>query len=285
MKIGMNLLLWTDRPTFGEHRTLIPTLKSWGFDGVEFPIASMSSSDILNFARLCDDLGMGRTAILALDAGEADPASSDARLRQAANDEIRRTADKAKVLGADIIVGPLFQGLGRFTGQAPTRDEWNYAVETIRQAASYAATMSISLALEPLNRFEMYMVNTMSDGALFVEEVGLRNVGLLADTHHGNIEEEDVARAWEKVGNYIYHVHISENHRGIPGSGHAIPLSIFETLQKIRYAGWLTIEAFGNRVPGLISRLHLWRTLAQREEDIARLGIDFIRRNLRTPSQ
>ncbi|MBW7460395.1 sugar phosphate isomerase/epimerase, partial [Paenibacillus sepulcri] len=208
-------------------------------------------------------------------------ASRAAPLRQAAVDALKRSIDHTKAAGADLMCGPLFQGLGRFTGRAPEKDEWDFAVETLREAGKYADSLGVTLALEPLNRFEMYLVNTMAEGARFVREVGLPNVGLLADTHHGNIEENDVAEAWRNTGPSIKHVHISENNRGVPGSGHAIRPEVFEALEQIGYDGWLTIEAFGMTVPGLISRLHLWRSFSEHNDDAARLGIDFIRNQLK----
>jgi D-psicose/D-tagatose/L-ribulose 3-epimerase len=67
---------------------------------------------------------------------------------------------------------------------------------------------------------------------------------MLADTHHSNIEEER-PEAWSRVARQIYHVHISENHRVIPGRGHAVTPGIFRALRKSGYDAWLTIEAFG----------------------------------------
>jgi len=280
MKIGINMLLWTDAPTFAEHERLVRAHRDWGFDGVEFPVAPMTGADIAAFSSLCDGVGLGRSAILALDAGRADPASADPRLRSAALDEIRSAVDKTAALGAQVLCGPLFQGLGRFSGAAPTCAELERTAEVLRQAGEHAWACGISLALEPLNRFEMYMANTMEQAAAIVRRIGLPNVGLLADTHHGNIEERDVAAAWQEVRDLIRHVHISENDRGTPGRGHAVPPELIPQLARSGYDGWLTIEAFGLSVPGLVSRLHLWRATEDGEETIAREGLRYIRERL-----
>lgn len=280
MKVGMNLLLWTDQPDPVRHSPLLEAIQQWGFDGVELPAEGMDPAVARAFGRVLQETGLAATAIAALDASVADPASPDRSLRQAAVDTIKRAADNAREMGAEVLCGPLFQGLGRFTGRGPQPDEWNRAVEAIREAGEYAGQIGITLALEPINRFEMYIVNTMADGARFVEQVGLPHVGLLADTHHGNIEEADVPEAWRRAAAHIKHVHISENHRGVPGSGHAVPKAVFDVLKAIDYAGWLTIEAFGRQVPGLVSRLHLWREFADHPDDAARLGVQYIRRML-----
>ncbi|GGG60644.1 sugar phosphate isomerase/epimerase family protein [Paenibacillus radicis (ex Gao et al. 2016)] len=280
MKVGMNLLLWTDKPNPSEHLKLLQSIKEWGFDGVELAADSMDAGDAKAFGLILKELGLGCTAIAALDASVADPASRDSRLRDNALATLKQAISNTHLMGAEVLCGPLFQGLGRFTGQGPQTDEWNYAVETLREAGRFAAELGVRLALEPINRFEMYLVNTLEEGVRFVKQVGLPNVGLLADTHHGNIEELNVPDAWRQAAAHIIHVHISENNRGVPGSGHAVTEEIFDVLKEIGYDGWLTIEAFGQQVPGLISRLHLWRDYSEHPDDAARLGVQHIRKHL-----
>jgi D-psicose/D-tagatose/L-ribulose 3-epimerase len=280
MKVGMNLLLWTDKPDPSKHLHLLQDIKKWGFDGVELAVDNMDAADAKAFGLILKELGLGSTGIAALDAAVADPASSDEALRGQALEILKHAIRNTQWIGAEVLCGPLFQGLGRFSGQGPQSEEWGHAVETLRAAGEYAAELGIKLALEPINRFEMYLANTLEDGARFVEEVGLSNVGLLADTHHGNIEELNVPEAWRRAAKHIVHVHISENNRGVPGSGHAVPKEIFDVLHDIGYDGWLTIEAFGQQVPGLISRLHLWRDYAEHPDDAARLGVQYIRSHL-----
>ncbi len=276
MRVGINLLLWTDHPS-GKHGALLASIKKWGFDGVEFPVISMEPADVKEMAKRSDDLGLQRSALLAYGAEQADPPNPDPKLRQAAVDLIKKSIDQTRELGADILVGPIQAGLGRFTGAGPSPDEWKRAVEVIRTCGEHAATMHVRLGVEPLNRFEMFLMNTVKDGARFCRDVDLPNVGMLADTHHSNIEEEKTADAWSQVAAHIYHVHISENHRGTPGSGHAVTPQIFEALKKAKYDGWMTIEAFGLKVPSLIPPLHLWRKFFEKEEEVAVLGLKHIR--------
>ena len=275
MKIGMNLLLWTDHPT-KKHGPLLEKIKKWGFDGVEFPVISMEKDDISELAKRCDDLGLDRSAILAFGADQADPVNPDPKLRQAAVDLLKSSIDKTRDIGADILVGPIQQGLGRFTGAGPTGDEWKRSAEVIRKAAAHAATMHVELAVEPLNRFEMFLFNTIDKGAEFCRDVNMPNVGILADTHHSNIEEQHTGRAWSRASKQIFHVHISENHRGVPGQGRAVTPDVFRALRRSGYDRWLTIEAFGLDVPSLIPPLHLWRPLFERVEDVPVLGLKHI---------
>jgi D-psicose/D-tagatose/L-ribulose 3-epimerase len=100
----------------------------------------------------------------------------------------------------------------------------------------------------------------------------------LADTFHSNIEEPRPEETWAQFIDQIYHVHISENDRGIPGRGHATGLEIFRALGQCGYDGWCVIEAFGTKVPEIIARLHIWRPYFKREEEVALHGLAHIRR-------
>lgn len=279
MKVGINLSLWTARPDADEHAPILRHLAPWGYDGVEFHVAMLSLDEVKAMGDAAAAAGLACVPSLVLPASIADPVSDDPGLRRAAVEAIKLGVDKARAVGSDTLVGPLFQGLGRETGQPPTPEEWRRAIEVIREAGLYAAEHGVRIALEPLNRFEMYMVNTAADGVRFCDEVGLANVGLLLDTHHANIEEDDVPRAWTAAAPRLFYVHISENHRGTPGSGHAAPPEVFRALRGtgINYDGWITIEAPGVNVSQLVTRMKLWRKVYEREEDVAVQGLAYIR--------
>lgn len=280
MKVGMNFLLWADGANAKEHENAIRKIKGWGFDGIEFHVNGFTDKDILMYKKLCEDMALEITAASVLDSSICNPLSDNVELRQKAIDEMKRSIDKAQALGSRIVSGPMFQAIPYFSGKAATPREWDYAVDCVRKGAEYAKQYGIRIALEVINRFEMYIVNTLAEGYRFVKETGMDNVGLLADTFHSNLEEKNIIESWDSVFDKIYYIHISENDRGIPGTGHAIPAGLKELFKKHDYEGWLTIEAFNNTVTGLISRLHLWRPYATSNDDIAREGIRYIRNTL-----
>ena len=278
MKIGMNLFLWTDSVRYDEHRLLLDLIGSMGFDGVEFPVETMSLKDIEKFSSACDSMGLGRTAVAVFNPSLYDPISPDASLRKAAINAIGQWSEKTKLLGADLLSGPFFQGLGRLSGSPPTDEEWKRALDTLREACSIAAANGVRVALEPLNRFEMYFANTIADAKRFVVELGLPNVGILGDTMHANIEELNVAEAFCGAMPHLFHVHISESNRGTPGSGHGVPDTLIPRLKASGYDGWLTIEAFhGGSTPSMIPALCLWRSCDDPPEEMAAKGLKYIR--------
>jgi len=259
---------------------VIRQIKKWGFDGVELPVSAVNEKEYEKFNKLCKELQLGVATNAALDGNECNSFSDDKNKRDKAIDELKEAVDKTIALGGNILAGPLYQIVGSFSGQVPSEKEWIRAVEVIRKVGEYASKVKIKIALEPLNRFESYLFNTLSDGYKFVKDVGLDNIGLLADTYHSNIEEKNVSESWKKVINRIYHVHISENDRGIPGTGHAIPKEIFKILTIEGYDGWIVIEAFNNRVPEIVSAMHIWRSSTPTDEEIAVTGLKFIKEML-----
>lgn len=278
IKVGMNLLLWSDNCNFAEHSRLLNYCKDCGFDGVEFNVGIVHDfEECRKFGALAKELGLEVTTVGTFDPSVCNPVSPDPELRAATIPEFKKFVDLTVALGGKLICGPLYQGLGYFSGARPTKQEWDWSIETMRTCFEYAREKGITVAVEPLNRFESYLVNTVEDGVRYVSEINLDNVGLLVDTMHSNIEELNVAEAYKAALPYIKHIHISENDRGIPGTGHACGKEIFDVFTDGGYDGYMTIEAFNLGAPSLTGALHLWRTFAPSDDDLAKEGHDYIR--------
>jgi D-psicose/D-tagatose/L-ribulose 3-epimerase len=278
MKVGVNLLLWTANPTFSEHGHLLDDLKGWGFDAFEIGVGGLSAADIGKFSKKAVELGLTVSALDVFLASDYDTISPDPDKRKKTAAHIRNCIDKAADIGARTFSGPLYQGLCNSTQTGPSGDEWKWAVDILRDCARFAKGKNIRIAAEPLNRFEAYLVNSMQQAYDFALDVGEDNFGILADSHHSNIEEYDVAASWAKAVDRIFNVHISENNRGIPGYGHAVPPAVFQALKKGGYDGNLIIEAFNANVPEIAGMLRLWRPFADKESIIAQEGLKFIKK-------
>lgn len=266
VKLGFNLLLWTTHVT-EEHWPILERLKATGYDGVEIP---MFEGEPAHYARLgahLRDLGLASTGIGVLPEGKSAISENPAE-RRAALDHIKWLIDCTAALGGDVAAGPFHQTLGVFSGRGPTADEKQRCAEIHKQAAHYAATGSIKLAVEPLNRFECYFLNTAAQAAELVRAVDEPNYGYLFDTFHFNIEENSLADAIGTTAAAIGHVHISENNRGAPGAGHVDFAAVFRALREVGYDGWMTVEAFGSALPDLAAATRIWRPLFARDADV-----------------
>ncbi|MDD5368033.1 MAG: sugar phosphate isomerase/epimerase [Anaerolineaceae bacterium] len=280
MKIGMNLMLWTFNPNFAEHEKYLDKLKNWGFDAFEVCISDLDKTEINKFAQKAVNLGMEPQCLDLFPVTVGDLIGKEPTKRKYAVDRIKQGCHKSRDMGAHVFSGPFFQGLNNSTDVGPTKEEWNWAVEGLRECAEEAKKCGILLAAEPLNRFEMHIVNTIDKAYQMCEEVGLDNMGILADTHHGNIEELNLVDAYVSHIDRIFNIHISENNRGIPGSGHGIPKELFHALKDYGYKGNLIIEAFNANVKEVLPLLRIWKPFAQSEDEIAIKGIQFIKDNL-----
>lgn len=281
MRIGINLLLWTDAPTEERHLPLYERLAKMGFDGIELPVVgSAAACDPEAFRALgkrLDDMGLARTAVSVRTRGE-DPISPDPAVRARAVLASKRAVDCCEAAGVQMLGGPLYAALGAFSGAGPTADEWHRSVEVMREVAGHAARAGVALAFEFVNRFEIYLLNTTADTARFAAEIDRPNVGVHYDTFHAHIEEKRPAEAIRAHAAQIHHVHISENDRSTPGTGHVDWRASFDALAAIGYDDWLTIEAFGAAIPSLAAATKIWRRMFDDEETLARDGRAFIAR-------
>jgi D-psicose/D-tagatose/L-ribulose 3-epimerase len=206
--------------------------------------------------------------------------SEDPEVRRKTHNHLVDTIQVAAEAGARIIAGPVYSPVGYLTGRRRTTDEWNRAVEGYQLLADTLAANGVTLAIEPLNRFETYFLNTAADATALCDQVGHPNVGILFDTFHANIEEKDIAAGYRTVGRHLKHVHACENDRGTPGSGHVEWNEVFQALRDLHYDGWLVIEGFSFALGELSTAACLWRDIEVTPEVIAFEGVKFLRRNM-----
>jgi D-psicose/D-tagatose/L-ribulose 3-epimerase len=275
MKYGVNTMVWTTRVT-EHHWPLLSRIKDWGFDGVELFLSPDEPADLPAARRMLDDLKLGRTTCSVLPR-DANPVSPQTEVRARGTDFLRRCVDRTAELGADLICGPLYAGLGVMTGTRRTEEEWKRAVGHLQAAADHAQKLGVTLCIEPLNRFETYFLNTQKDAARLVQAVGAPNIKVHFDTFHANIEEQHPAESLRSIANELGHVHISENDRGIPGTGHNDWRGILSALKDVGYDGWLTIESFAQPEPDLAAAAAIWRDLAPSGDELAFQGLQFIK--------
>ena len=276
MQIGMNLVLWTLAVT-PDHRGLLRSLKRLGYQGVEIPITLGNGEDFAEIRRMLDGEGLQCTTLTNLRA-DANPVSPDARVRQKGVDALHWATDVSQLLGSTILSGPIYAASDVFTGTGPTALELERSATVLREACAHAAGANVTLCIEFLSRFETYLLNTTGDAARFVDTVGAPNIGLVYDTHHAHLEEEDIRAALTAAGPRIRHVHFSESHRGTLGGGLLDWTGTVETLKAIGYDGWLMVEAFSTEVTDLARKAKVWRNTFVSREQVAEAGIAFVRR-------
>jgi len=278
VKFGVNTYIWS-AGIDGEVLNLLPRIKERGFDGVELPMIHPNQVPAADIRRRLEENGL-RCNFCSILPSDLSAISDDAAIRRRTLNHLRDCITVAAEAGAATVAGPLYSPVGYFPGRRRTQDEWTRAVECYRELGSTLDTHLVTVAIEPLNRFETSFLNTAADAVRLAADIGHPQVGILFDTFHANIEETDIAAALRAAAPRLKHVHASENNRGIPGTGHIDWAGVFRTLNEIRYDGWVTIESFGFALGELSVAASIWRDLAPRAEDIAFQGVEFLKRGL-----
>lgn len=275
MKVGMNLLLWTGTVT-EEHLPLLESIKGWGADGVELPMFDTEASPWDKISARLQDLGLGCTVVACLPEG-ANLISDKAGERDAGVAFLKACVDRCNEIGAETMAGPMYSPVGLLVGRGPTDDERARAVECFQAVGDHAAGKGVKIAIEALNRFETYFINTMEQTASLVDAIGMDSVQLMYDTFHANIEEKSIEDAVNTAGKRIIHVHVSACDRGTPGDDKVDYATSFRALKGIGYDGWLTIESFGDRLPELAGATCIWREVSPSDDHVVKAGCAFTR--------
>ncbi len=276
-KFGFNLLAWTASISEAYYPH-IERLKKIGYDGIEVCMGNPETAPYQHLAQFLKDQNLGVTCVTIVGA-DANPVSPDKAVRAKALDVIKWNIDRTHDCGATLLCGPFHSAFATFTRADIQREEYERSAEVLRQAGEHAKQAKVVLALEALNRFECYLCNTMAQLRMLVELTNHPNVRAMFDTHHANIEEKKQADAIATIAPVLAHVHLSENDRGTPGSGHIDFKEALTALKGANYDGWMMIEAFSRSDPAFANAINVWREFSPAWE-IAENGHTFLRREM-----
>ena len=204
---------------------------------------------------------------------QRDLASEDAMSRAAGVAYLRRCVDVAVACGATIVGGPLYGTPLVFAGRPPSpideaarQARVARVIEGLRAAGDYAAGTGVCFAVEPLNRFETDFCNTARQALELCALVDRPSVGIMLDTFHMNMEEDDLPEAIRAAAPRLIHFQANENHRGFLGTGHLDWPPICRALAEVDYRGAITLEPFRRTDHRLSVPLAQWRPPAHDED-------------------
>lgn len=277
MKIGASSYIWVS-PFSAEKLSQLAHARSIGFDIYEIAV---EDPDVIDGEKVLDEaqrVGIETTVCGAY--GETRDISSDvAEYRENGLAYGRRLIKLAAVLKSPYVAGPMYAAVGRtrLAGSEEKQRQTAYAAENIKRLADFAGEKGVSLALEPLNRFETDFMNTVEQGMLFIDKVGCSNVGFLLDTFHMNIEEKSLPDAIRLAKGHIFDFHACANDRGTPGEDHFDWASIRQALEDADYSGPIVIESFTPEIKEIAKAVSLWRELERTPDTLAEKGLKFLR--------
>lgn len=280
---GVTTWLWTS-PFRTDDIRLFPKIKALGFDFLELAVEDPALIDAALVRQALSDHGLSATMAGAFGPNR-DLTSDNPALRTASLAYIRSCVELAEALGITRFGGPMYSAVGkrRLVPPAQREQEWQLAVQGLRQAAPMADDHGVKLAIEPINRFETDLVNTAEAVMRMVGEIDHAAVGVQLDSFHLTLEERDLEQAIRLCGPKLLHVQVSENYRGAPGSGQTRWDAFKRGLDAIGYRGGIAIESFTPAVSELADAVCIWRTLSPTQDEFARAGLAFLRQ-LFTPA-
>ncbi|GAB3800687.1 sugar phosphate isomerase/epimerase [Spirosoma humi] len=272
IQFGASLLTWTLPAWTAERgKYAIEQSARAGFDLLEILLPADMQIDTATVKQQLQDHKLGVVCSLNLPSFAHIPFYP-----QVAGELIKKAVEKTVELGAELLGGVLHGGIGVFSGKPLTRLEKQTVCDVLGEAARYAQSLGVHIAIEPINRYESYVCTCADDVLQIIETVNLPNIGLHLDTFHMNIEEAGFIKPVLAAGSHLKHVHITESDRGMPGEGNVHWDDFFQALTSIHYKGALVLENFSSSVPGMAECVSLWRPSRYDAAELAAGSLRFI---------
>jgi len=247
-----------------------------GLDSVEIPLMELDAVDPVAIRERAERAGIGLLTSVAC-ADDTDPSSEDDSVREAAREFLLGCVDATAAMGAQVFTGVTYSALGRRLDRRPTRADSERAAEVMRDVARHAAQRGVTLGIEPVNRYESFLINTAAQALSLLELIDESNVGIHLDAYHMNIEEDDFRAPVDLVAEHLVHFHLSESHRGIPGRGTVDWEAIMGALSDAGYDGHVGLESFAEVADAMRGATCIWRDLAPSSDELVREGLAYLK--------
>lgn len=276
IKFGVSTFVWVS-PFSTASFDLLPKVADMGYDIIEVAVEDKSLIDWPLLKKRAAETGLNITISGAFGANR-DLSSDDPAIRQNGVDYIVDCLQLAADMDSPIFTGPIYSAVGktRLVSAERKLQERNWCLDNLRIVGEKAREYGVVIGLEPLNRFETDMVNTVEQALSLVREAGQPFIKISLDTFHNNIEEKSIPAAIRAIGrDMLCHVQGNENDRGTPGTGNVDWPGIKAALTDIGYDGAVVIETFGAPSDELARAASIWRPLANSPDELAREGLAF----------
>jgi D-psicose/D-tagatose/L-ribulose 3-epimerase len=224
--------------------TTIRRLAKYGYDSIEISYDSVELSPgapgTKAVKQMLKDNGIGCYGSISLMFTGRDLIHADPAVRANSVDYLTKcTQMVADLDGSTMSIVP--SEVGKVKAMASPDEEWQWAVEGLKQVRDYANKVGVRIAVEPLNRFETNFINRHDQALVLAEAVG-PDVGACLDVYHMNMEDADMFKAIEKAGSKLFDLHVADNNRMACGMGAINWERLVGTCKQIGYEGSITVE-------------------------------------------
>jgi D-psicose/D-tagatose/L-ribulose 3-epimerase len=273
MKLGIHAYAWCSQWS-NDTLDLIDRVKNLEMDFIEIPLMCLETLDAKANKERLDKVGLGAVTSTVL-LGETDITSDDEAIRAKGVEYLKACVQATHDIGARNFSGVVYSQFVKPSIQRPTEEAWEYSSDCLREAAKFAQGLNVNIGIEPVNRYETYLVNTCEQAIRLKNMIGEDNIKIHLDTYHMNIEEKSYYEATKMAGEDLIHYHLCENDRGIPGTGLVNWDEIFAALAEIDYQGNAALESFVDATDNM--NTWVWRQLAPDGDTLLKEGVAFIR--------
>lgn len=271
IKYGAHTFLWIDEWTTEKGNEAIRASAKAGFDFIEISLMKPDEFDAAAHKPLLAKTGLGVTTSLVLPEWAHMPEKPKEARKYLVN-----ALEKADAIGSSYLGGCIAFALGVFGGSVPVQVERQVVIDTLGDVALEAKARGIRLGIEVVNRYESHLYNTLADARETILAIGADNVKVHADTYHMNYEENGFYNALVSCGDTLGYVHMSENHRGMLGTGTINWDEVFRGLADAHYSGPLVVKSFAAVNPSLAKAIKLWRPPRELPTLLASEGLKFL---------
>jgi D-psicose/D-tagatose/L-ribulose 3-epimerase len=273
MKLGIHAYAYCSKWN-NETLDLIDRVKNLGLDFIELPLIVLEDFDVQAVSKRLKKVGLDVVTSTVL-TENTDITSSNPEVRKKGINYLKDCAKTTQEIGGTSLSGVIYSQHAKDTREKPTDLTWEYSAECLKEVAQYAKPLGVTIALEPVNRYETYLINTCEQALKLINLIGEENMRIHLDTYHMNIEEKSFYKTTKLAGEKLIHYHLCENDRGIPGTGLVDWDGIFKALSEINYQGYAALESFVDMTDNM--NTWVWRQLAPSGDVLIKEGATFIR--------
>ena len=271
-KLGIFMNFW-EKNWAADHKKYIKKAAEIGFDVLEFqaqPLLEMTDDHIRDLRKTADEYGIELTYSLGLDRNY-DVSSLNEDIRKGGVKYLQNIIRKMHVGGGTLLSGVSYAGWGTPDDMGDSKmPYWNQSVKSMKEIIKVAEECGVTYCVEAVNRFETCLINTAKEALAYIEEIDSKNIGVLLDTYHMNIEEDSLGDAIRLVGaDRLKSFHTGDNNRRAPGRGHIDWDEVFGALAEIGYKGRIVSEPFVMQGGEVGRDIHVYRDLIENPSEEA----------------
>ncbi|MDA2928604.1 sugar phosphate isomerase/epimerase [Acidobacteria bacterium AH-259-O06] len=255
---------------------LIDRATDLGFDYIEIPLMEIELIDPQGIRERLEKVGAGVVTSTAC-SKENDITADEEETRARGVEYLKKCVKATAEMGAKIFSGVTYSAIGRRIDGMPDEGYWEKSARGLKQVARFAQELGVTVGIEPINRYETFLINTCDQGLKLKDMIDEPNIAIHLDAYHMNIEEDDFYEPTKRAAPHLCHFHLSESHRGIPGTGTVDWGAIYQALSEAKYTGVVGLESFVEVSEAMRAATCIWRPLAPSSDELLSEGLKYLK--------